>query len=61
MFFGELPVADAEGAILAHSVKHAAGMFKKGRVLSAEDIAALRASGVAGLRGAVRAGGCAGG
>ena len=36
MIFGELPVADAEGAILAHSVKHPAGLFKKGRVLSAK-------------------------
>jgi molybdenum cofactor cytidylyltransferase len=47
MFFGELPLADAEGAILAHSVKHGAGMFKKGRTLTADDIALLRASGVA--------------
>ncbi len=47
MIFGALPVAEAEGAILAHSVKHGGGMFKKGRVLSAEDIAALTASGVA--------------
>jgi molybdenum cofactor cytidylyltransferase len=46
MIFGELPVPDSEGAILAHSVRHAGGMFKKGRMLSAEDIDALIASGV---------------
>ena len=38
MKFGELPVAEAEGAILAHSVRHGSGMFKKGRVLSLADI-----------------------
>ncbi|WP_373503438.1 NTP transferase domain-containing protein [Aestuariivirga sp.] len=47
MIFGELPVADSEGAILAHSVKHPAGLFKKGRVLSAQDVATLTESGVA--------------
>ncbi len=46
MFFGELPVEQAEGAILAHSVKHADGIFKKGRMLSAEDVAALTESGI---------------
>jgi molybdenum cofactor cytidylyltransferase len=47
MIFGETPVETAEGAILAHSVKHRSGLFKKGRVLSAEDITLLRESGVA--------------
>ena len=47
MKFGELPLADAEGAILAHSVKHGGGMFKKGRTLTADDIALLRSSGMA--------------
>ena len=46
MIFGELPLGDAEGAILAHSVKHDGGMFKKGRTLTADDIALLRGSGV---------------
>jgi molybdenum cofactor cytidylyltransferase len=46
MIFGELPLRDAEGAILAHSVKHGGGMFKKGRTLTADDIAILKASGV---------------
>ena len=43
MKFGPVPVGDAVGAILAHSVKHAGGMFKKGRVLTADDIALLKA------------------
>ncbi len=46
MKFGETALADAHGAILAHSVKHDGGTFKKGRVLSAGDIEALSASGV---------------
>ena len=45
MKFGRLPVAEAEGAILAHSV--AAPLFKKGRKLSAADILALKAGSVA--------------
>jgi len=47
MKFGEIPVGQAEGAILAHSVKHKSGMFKKGRRLSAADIALLEESEVA--------------
>ena len=43
MKFGELPLQHAEGAILAHSVKHDGGMFKKGRTLTADDIALLTA------------------
>ena len=46
MIFGELPLAEAEGAILAHSVKHDGGMFKKGRTLTADDIGLLISSGV---------------
>jgi molybdenum cofactor cytidylyltransferase len=46
MEFGEIPTADAEGAILAHSVSHAKGMFKKGRWLTASDIALLAESGI---------------
>lgn len=46
MNFGELPLHQAEGAILAHSVKHEGGVFKKGRRLTAEDLSALKASGV---------------
>jgi len=43
--FSTIPVAEAAGAILAHSARLAKGSFKKGRVLSAEDVAALRAAG----------------
>jgi molybdenum cofactor cytidylyltransferase len=44
--FGPVAPADAEGAILAHSLRLASGALRKGRVLSADDIADLRASGV---------------
>ncbi|MCH8168185.1 MAG: molybdopterin-binding/glycosyltransferase family 2 protein [Proteobacteria bacterium] len=47
MKFGPVPLAEAEGAILAHSVGLAAGRLKKGRRLSAADIAALAAEGMA--------------
>ncbi|MCC5955109.1 MAG: molybdopterin-binding protein [Natronohydrobacter sp.] len=45
MKFGPYPVAQAEGAILAHSVAVAGGRLRKGRVLSAQDVAALVADG----------------
>ena len=41
MIFGDVPVAEAQGLILAHSVRLPGRAFKKGRVLSAEDIAVL--------------------
>jgi molybdenum cofactor cytidylyltransferase len=46
MKFGEIPVGEAEGAILAHSVKHKSGVFKKGRRLSVADVALLKDSDV---------------
>ena len=46
MHFAEMPLAEAAGAILAHSVRHATGAFKKGRVLDAADIAVLAESGI---------------
>jgi len=46
MFFGPTPVADAEGCILAHSLRGAGFAFKKGRRLSAGDIAALTKAGI---------------
>lgn len=46
MQFGDIPAAEAEGAILAHSIRSAGLSFKKGRVLSAEDIGALRQAGI---------------
>jgi molybdenum cofactor cytidylyltransferase len=47
MFFGSIPVAEAEDCILAHSLRFDGGIFKKGRRLSAPDIAALNEAGVA--------------
>ena len=52
MIFGEVPVADAEGLILAHSVRLPCGAFKKGRVLSAEDIRVLLAAKIETVSGA---------
>ncbi len=47
MKFGAVPVHRAEGAVLAHSVKTADGRLRKGRILDADDVAALRAAGAA--------------
>lgn len=46
MIFGELTLIEAEGAILAHSVRAPGLLYKKGRVLSAQDITALQKAGV---------------
>jgi molybdenum cofactor cytidylyltransferase len=46
MIFGEIPVQQAKGTILAHSVSHSFGVFKKGKVLSAPDVEQLRAAGI---------------
>lgn len=46
MKFGSIAVAEALGAILAHSLNHGNAVFKKGRVLSADDVAVLEAAGV---------------
>ncbi len=46
MKFGEIPVGEAQGAILAHGVKQAGPGFKKGRVLSGDDVARLAAAGI---------------
>jgi molybdenum cofactor cytidylyltransferase len=42
--FGEAPVAEAEGAILAHSLKLGTTALKKGRVLSRSDVEAIAAA-----------------
>lgn len=42
MKFGSLPVAEAEGAILAHGIALASGKIPKGRRLSAADISLLQ-------------------
>ena len=52
MIFGDVPVAEAEGLILAHSVRLPGGAFKKGRVLSTEDIQALQAAKIETVSGA---------
>lgn len=46
MKFGPIPLDHAEGAILAHSLRLSGLAFKKGRLLSAEDVAALRRANV---------------
>ena len=46
MKFGRVALDEAVGAVLAHGLRLGAGtVFKKGRVLDAEDIAALRTAG----------------
>jgi molybdenum cofactor cytidylyltransferase len=47
MRFGEVPVDEAEGAILAHSLKLGPTALKKGRVLSRADVGVIGASGLA--------------
>ncbi|MXN66861.1 NTP transferase domain-containing protein [Stappia sp. GBMRC 2046] len=46
MKFAPLPVKDAEGALLAHSLKLDGRALKKGRRLSAEDIALIASAGI---------------
>lgn len=46
MKFGPVPLEDAEGALLAHSVRVERAVFRKGRLLSAADLAALAQAGV---------------
>jgi molybdenum cofactor cytidylyltransferase len=46
MIFGDTPIDQAEGAILAHSVRLPRGVFKKGRVLTADDVTKLKTAGI---------------
>ncbi len=46
MKFGSIAVSGAVGAILAHGVKYSQGAFKKGRVLTAQDVEVLQAEDV---------------
>ena len=46
MRFGDIPLDEAEDAILAHSVRQNGLTLKKGHRLSANDVAALRAAGL---------------
>lgn len=55
MKFGAVPVDQAQGAILAHSLKHGDLRLKKGRKLRAADIVALQAVGVENVTVAVLA------
>ncbi|PJI44361.1 molybdopterin-binding/glycosyltransferase family 2 protein [Ferrovibrio sp.] len=45
MFFGPVPVRDAAGGILGHSLSAGSERFRKGRRLSADDAAALEKAG----------------
>lgn len=46
MFFGDIPLAEAEGAILAHSVRVPGLALKKGQKLAPEQIKALAKAGI---------------
>src|ERR1700761_5992243 len=46
MQFGRFPVAGAVGAILAHGIRQDDLSFRKGRILSADDVAALQGAGI---------------
>ena len=46
MRFGETPIDEATGAILAHSWRASGVNFSKGRVLSGDDVAKLKSAGV---------------
>ncbi len=52
MIFGEFPCAEAEGVRLAHTLKLPQLALKKGRVLSATDVATLIAAGIDRVSGA---------
>lgn len=45
MTFGAIPVADAVGAVLAHTLRAGARVLKKGRVLDGDDVRALADAG----------------
>ena len=49
MTFGEVAVGDAVGAVLAHTLRAGGRVLKKGRVLSAADVAALAEAGYASI------------
>lgn len=46
MFFGDLPIDEAEGALIAHSYKSDQGRIRKGQILTSSLLALLRADGV---------------
>jgi molybdenum cofactor cytidylyltransferase len=53
--FGPVALQDAEGAILAHAVSAGDRRFRKAQILTKDDVAALRAAGVAEVIAAVLA------
>ena len=57
MIFGEFPSDTAEGVMLAHTLKTTGKTLKKGRTLSAQDVAWLRQSGIESVLGARMAAG----
>lgn len=46
MRFGTVPLADAKGGIVAHAIRTAALVLKKGAVIGEAELAALRAAGI---------------
>lgn len=52
MIFGEFPLAECEGLLLAHSLRLSQRIMKKGRRLTGADIQALAAAGLARVSGA---------
>src|SRR5262245_59983365 len=46
MRFGTFPLGETEGALLVHSLRAGGRLIKKGRMLTARDIAELRNAGV---------------
>ncbi|MCU4654724.1 molybdopterin-binding protein [Roseibacterium sp. SDUM158016] len=47
MRFGPVPLSEAEGGLLAYALRVPGGLLKKGHVLTADDLAALAAAGIA--------------
>ena len=52
MIFGEFPLADCEGLLLAHSLRLAGRILKKGRRLTSADFPLLTAAGITQVHGA---------
>jgi molybdenum cofactor cytidylyltransferase len=46
MIFGSVPIADAQGGIAAHSIRHGALVIRKGTLIGPQEIASLRDNGV---------------
>ena len=47
MKFGPVGILQAEGTVLAHAVKLPDGRLPKGRLISASDVSAMQAAGLA--------------